>query len=98
MTNRRHPTEGPTLPLAASPGRRYPAQATDSDRLNGAGTDQRVHDGSSDPKSIGGLFHCKDKWQSDLLILLKANAWLGLRPPLKSSVGSAVRASRATAA
>ena len=36
----------------------YPARPTDSDGLNGARTDQRVHDGSSDPKSIGGLFHC----------------------------------------
>jgi hypothetical protein len=36
----------------------YPAQATDSDGLNGARTDQRVHDGSSDTESIGGFFYC----------------------------------------
>jgi len=31
-----------------------------------------VHDSSSDPKSIGSLFHGKDERQSDLLIILKA--------------------------
>jgi len=51
---------------------RYPAQPTDSDGLNDARTNQRVHDGSSDPESLGGLFHCSDKGPSDLLILLKA--------------------------
>jgi hypothetical protein len=39
--------------------RRDPTQATDPDRLNRAGTDQRIHEGSSDAKPIGRFFHGK---------------------------------------
>ena len=48
---------------------RDPTQATDPDRLNRAGTDQRIHDGSSDAKPIGRFFDGKDKRQPELIKL-----------------------------
>jgi hypothetical protein len=44
-------------------------QATDPDRLNRAGTDQRIHDGSSDAKPIRRFFHGKDQRQPELIKL-----------------------------
>jgi hypothetical protein len=48
---------------------RDPTQATDPDRLNRAGTDQRIHYGSSDAEPIGGFFHGEDERQSELIKL-----------------------------
>jgi hypothetical protein len=48
---------------------RDPTQATDPNRLNRAGTDQRIHDRSSDAKPIGRFFHGQDKRQPELIKL-----------------------------